>query len=119
MASCGIRVEVLTGDHPNRPDAALALARRWIDQDGLDMICKVNDSAIALAVENLAREKEQDPACLGRRVLRPDRGTMQHAHDPLDLRYLDVRECREPGCDHHPTRDRMYRVAPPPPAISC
>ncbi|MBB5689733.1 ABC transporter substrate-binding protein [Roseomonas alkaliterrae] len=59
MANRGIRVEVLQGDHQNRPDAALALARRWIDQDGVDMICEVNNSAIALAVANLVREKDR------------------------------------------------------------
>ncbi|MBR0684222.1 ABC transporter substrate-binding protein [Roseomonas eburnea] len=59
MANRGIRVEVLQGDHQNRPDAALALARRWIDQDGVDMICEVNNSAIALAVANLVKEKDK------------------------------------------------------------
>ncbi len=59
MAARGIRVEVLQGDHQNRPDAALALARRWIDQDGVDMLCEVNNSAIALAVANLVREKDR------------------------------------------------------------
>jgi branched-chain amino acid transport system substrate-binding protein len=55
----GIRVEVIQGDHQNRPDAALALTRRWFDQDGVDMVCEVNNSAIALAVANLAREKDK------------------------------------------------------------
>jgi branched-chain amino acid transport system substrate-binding protein len=59
LAQRGIRVEVLQGDHQNRPDAALALARRWIDQDSVDMICEVNNSAIALAVANLVREKDK------------------------------------------------------------
>ncbi len=59
LANRGIRVEVLQGDHQNRPDAALALARRWIDQDSVDMICEVNNSAIALAVANLVREKDK------------------------------------------------------------
>ena len=58
VLSRGIRVEVVQGDHQNRPDAALALARRWFDQDGVDMVCEVNNSAIALAVANLAREKD-------------------------------------------------------------
>lgn len=59
MAGRGIRVEVIQGDHQNRPDAALALARRWIDQDGVDMICESNNSAIALAVANLVKEKDK------------------------------------------------------------
>jgi len=59
MTQRGIQVEVLQGDHQNRPDAALALARRWIDTQGVDMICEVNNSAIALAVANLVREKDK------------------------------------------------------------
>lgn len=59
MAQRGINVEVIQGDHLNRPDAALALARRWIDTQGVDMICEVNNSAIALAVANLVRERDK------------------------------------------------------------
>jgi branched-chain amino acid transport system substrate-binding protein len=59
MANRGINVEVIQGDHQNRPDAALALARRWIDTQGVDMICEVNNSAIALAVANLVRERDK------------------------------------------------------------
>jgi branched-chain amino acid transport system substrate-binding protein len=59
LAQRGINVEVIQGDHLNRPDAALALARRWIDTAGVDMICEVNNSAVALAVANLVREKDK------------------------------------------------------------
>ncbi len=59
LAARGIAVEVVQGDHQNRPDAALALTRRWFDQEGVDMVCEVNNSAIALAVANLAREKDK------------------------------------------------------------
>ena len=59
VANRGLKVEVLQGDHQNRPDAALALARRWIDQDGVDMICESNNSAIALAVANLVKDKDK------------------------------------------------------------
>ncbi|WBV45095.1 ABC transporter substrate-binding protein [Pseudoroseomonas cervicalis] len=59
LAERGIRVEVLQGDHQNKPDVALALARRWIDQDGVDMITEVNNSAIAFAVAGLVQEKDK------------------------------------------------------------
>ncbi len=59
LAQRGINVEVIQGDHLNRPDAALAVARQWLDQRGVDMICEVNNSAIALAVANLVREKDR------------------------------------------------------------
>jgi branched-chain amino acid transport system substrate-binding protein len=59
VAQRGLRVEVIQGDHQNRPDVALALARRWVDQDGVDMICETNNSAVALAVANLVKEKDR------------------------------------------------------------
>jgi branched-chain amino acid transport system substrate-binding protein len=59
LGTRGIAVEVVQADHQNRPDAALGIARRWFDQDGVDMVCEVNNSAIALAVANLAREKDK------------------------------------------------------------
>ncbi len=54
-----IPVEVVQGDHLNRPDAALSLARQWVDTRGVDMICEVNNSAIALAVAGLVRERDR------------------------------------------------------------
>ncbi|WP_431285740.1 ABC transporter substrate-binding protein [Humitalea sp. 24SJ18S-53] len=65
LAARGIRVEFVQGDHQNRPDVALALARRWIDQDSVDMITEVNNSAIALAVAELVREKDKVQVATG------------------------------------------------------
>ena len=65
VAARGINVEVIQGDHLNRPDAALALARRWVDTQGVDMICEVNNSAIALAVANLVKERDKVQLCSG------------------------------------------------------
>ena len=59
FAARGIQVEVLQGDHQNKPDVALALSRQWIDQRGVDMVCEVNNSAIALAVAGLVQEKDK------------------------------------------------------------
>ncbi|NOG73075.1 ABC transporter substrate-binding protein [Roseicella sp. DB1501] len=59
VAARGLKVEVIQGDHQNKPDIALSLARRWFDQDGVDMICESNNSAVALAVGTLAREKDK------------------------------------------------------------
>ena len=54
-----LRVEVLHADHQHKPDVGVATARRWFDVDGVDAILEVNNSAIALAVANLAREKDK------------------------------------------------------------
>lgn len=55
----GIKVEVLQADHQNKADVGLGIARRWFDQDGVDAITEVNNSAVALAVANLAQEKDK------------------------------------------------------------
>lgn len=55
----GMAVEVIAADHQNKPDIGAQLARRWFDQDGVDVIMDVPNSAIALAVAELAREKNK------------------------------------------------------------
>ncbi len=55
----GIAVEVLQADHQNKPDVGMAIARQWFDQDSVDVLLDVNNSAIALAVMPLAQEKDK------------------------------------------------------------
>jgi branched-chain amino acid transport system substrate-binding protein len=52
-------VEVVSADHQNKTDIGVGLARRWFDQEGVDLIVDVPNSAIALGVANLAREKNK------------------------------------------------------------
>ncbi len=54
-----IPIEIVSADHQNKPDVGLAIARRWIDQDGVDAILDVPNSAIALAVADFARERNR------------------------------------------------------------
>lgn len=54
----GLNVEVVSADHQNRPDVAVAIARQWMDQ-GVDAICDLQNSAIALAINNLVRERDK------------------------------------------------------------
>ena len=58
-ASKGIDVEVLTADFQEKPDVGAAIARQWFDQDGVDAIVDLTNSAVALAVSNVAREKNK------------------------------------------------------------
>jgi len=51
----GFPVEVLIGDHQNKPDLGAALARQWIDREGVDMIIDVPTSSVALAVNTIMR----------------------------------------------------------------
>ncbi len=52
-----LKVEILGADHQNKPDIGVAIARRWIDQDGVNLIVDVPTSSVALAVNSVAREK--------------------------------------------------------------
>jgi branched-chain amino acid transport system substrate-binding protein len=52
-------IEVISGDHQNKPDVGSALARRWFDLDGVDAIFDVPNSAVALAVAQITREKNK------------------------------------------------------------
>jgi branched-chain amino acid transport system substrate-binding protein len=52
-------VQVITADHQNKTDVGATIARQWLDQQGVDMIADVPNSAIALAVADLAREKNR------------------------------------------------------------
>lgn len=51
----GFKVEIISADHQNKPDVGAAIARRWIDQDHVDAIADVPNSAVGLAVNEVVR----------------------------------------------------------------
>ena len=53
----GFPVEVISADHQNKADVGAGIARQWIDRDQVDMICDVNTSSVALAVNAVCKEK--------------------------------------------------------------
>ncbi len=53
----GWKIDVLSGDHQNKPDVGTNIARQWIDNDKVDAIADTPNSGVALAVSNLVREK--------------------------------------------------------------
>ena len=53
----GRPVELVSADHQSKPDVASSIARRWLDQDGVTMITGLANSAIAIGVQGLARER--------------------------------------------------------------
>jgi branched-chain amino acid transport system substrate-binding protein len=55
----GIPVEIIAGDHQNKPDVGNALARRWIDNEKVDVIVDVPHSATALAVLSVTKERNK------------------------------------------------------------
>jgi branched-chain amino acid transport system substrate-binding protein len=55
----GFTAEVLVADHLNKPDVGTTIARQWFDRDGVDLIVEVANSGVALAVANVAKEKNK------------------------------------------------------------
>ena len=53
----GWKIVVLCGDHQNKPDLGANISRQWIDNDKVDAIVDTPNSGVALAVSNVAREK--------------------------------------------------------------
>ncbi|RYJ04260.1 MAG: ABC transporter substrate-binding protein [Acetobacteraceae bacterium] len=58
FAPQGFQVEVLQADHQNRPDVGANIARQWFDQ-GVDAVVDLPTSSVALAVNQIAREKNK------------------------------------------------------------
>lgn len=58
-AATGIATEVVAGDHRLKPDIAASIAREWLDRDGVDAICDMSSSAVALAVDNICVERDK------------------------------------------------------------
>jgi branched-chain amino acid transport system substrate-binding protein len=58
-AAHGMKVEVIGGDHQNKPDVGANLARQWFDIDHVDVIVDVPTSSVALAISEVAREKNK------------------------------------------------------------
>lgn len=55
----GKPIELIQADHQNKPDIGLSIAREWIDDKKVDVIMDISNSAIVLAVQNLARQKKR------------------------------------------------------------
>jgi branched-chain amino acid transport system substrate-binding protein len=53
----GKPIEVISADHLNKPDVGAGIARQWIDQDHVDAIVDVPTSSVALAVQDVTKEK--------------------------------------------------------------
>jgi branched-chain amino acid transport system substrate-binding protein len=58
-AEKGIKVDIVSADHQNKPDVGSSIARQWYDQDGVDVIVDVPTSSVGLAVAQVSREKSK------------------------------------------------------------
>jgi branched-chain amino acid transport system substrate-binding protein len=58
-AKKGMKVEIVSADHQNKPDVGSGIARQWYDTDKVDAIFDVPTSSVALAVNEITREKKK------------------------------------------------------------
>ena len=56
-AAKGLKVEIVSADHQNKPDVGSTIARTWYDQDKVDAIADVPTSSVGLAVNQITKEK--------------------------------------------------------------
>jgi branched-chain amino acid transport system substrate-binding protein len=88
----GQKIEIVTADHQNKPDLAAAIARRWYDTEGVDMITELTTSSVALAVQELSKEKKKIDIVVGAATSRitGDACTPYSFHWAYDTRALAV-----------------------------
>jgi branched-chain amino acid transport system substrate-binding protein len=55
----GKPIKIMSGDHQNKPDIGSQLARRWFDVDNVDMVIDFPNSGVALAVQEVARDRKK------------------------------------------------------------
>jgi len=53
----GLKVELISADHLNKPDVGSGIARQWYDVDKVDAIVDVPTSSVALAINQVTKEK--------------------------------------------------------------
>ena len=58
-ATPDVKVEIVFADHQNKPDIGAQIVRKWFDVDGVDMVADVGNSAVALAIQSIARDKNK------------------------------------------------------------
>jgi branched-chain amino acid transport system substrate-binding protein len=56
-AKKGLKVEIVSADHQNKPDVGSGIARKWYDAEGVDVIVDVPTSSVALAINEITKEK--------------------------------------------------------------
>ena len=58
-AAKGLKVEIVFADHQNKPEVGVKIARDWYDTEKVDVIVDVPTSSVALAVNQITREKSK------------------------------------------------------------
>ena len=91
-ATKGLKVEIIFADHQNKADVGSQIARQWYDADKVDVIIDVPNSGVALAVNQITRDKRKAFIVSSAALLRPHRQGLLAQHGPLDVRHLGARQ---------------------------
>ena len=123
----GINVEIISADHQNKPDVGSNIARQWYDTDGVDVITDVPTSSVALAINQITKEKNKVFLNSGAGLVRPHRQGLLAEHRALDLRHLRARPtapaapwsrpAATPGSSSPPTTPSGTRSSATPTAV--
>ena len=117
VAARGFNVEVVVGDHQNRPDVGSNITRQWLDRDGVDLVLDVPTSSVALAVNSIVREKNKVHMNSSGATSDLTGAQCSAEHRALDLRHLhagevDRRRHGEGRRRHLVLPDRRLRLRP-------
>ena len=55
----GVDIQIVSADHLNKPDTGVGIVRKWIDEDGVDAVADAPTSSVALAVQEVMKEKQK------------------------------------------------------------
>lgn len=55
----GVPIEIVSADHQNKPDVGSQVVRKWFDMEAVDAVADVPTSSVALAVQNISRDKQK------------------------------------------------------------
>lgn len=59
-AECaGMKIEIVSADHQNKPDVGSTIAREWIDRQGVDVLADMSNASLQLAIPPLLKEKNR------------------------------------------------------------
>ena len=108
----GIKVEFVSADHQNKPDVGSAIARQWYDTDKVDVIVDVPNSGVALAVNQITKDKGKVFLAVGPGIVRPDGQGVLAEHRALDVRHVDARQRHRHG-DHEAAAATRGSSSPP------
>src|SRR5579872_3948800 len=57
LVAKGWKIDIISGDHQNKPDIGTAIARQWFDVEKVDVVVDVPNSGVALAINTIVKEK--------------------------------------------------------------